>query len=109
MAAVVSEKIAGFRRTAAMRGTRGLADSEAVAQHLLDRLRGLGFLAPFVAADDVEEVSVNGTRLYVTSRGQKRLVEHVVVDQIEALQIVKRLIGPLGARLDENQPVVEQA
>jgi pilus assembly protein CpaF len=105
--AIVSEHVARFRRAAAMRNTRGLDDPDGVARRLLDRLQGPGFLAPFLAADDVEEVSVNGSRLYVTRAGRKQLVEEVVPDEAETLQLIKRIIGPLGARLDESQPVVE--
>ena len=106
--ALVDTKIAAFRRKAAMNGTRGLVDPEGVAQRVLDRLVGLGFLAPLLALADVEEVSVNGSRVFVvTSDGHKRLVEHLVPDEEETLHLVKRAIGPLGGRLDDSQPVVE--
>jgi pilus assembly protein CpaF len=53
-------------------------------------------------------VSVNGSRVFlVTGDGSKRLVEHLVPDEAETLQLIKRAIGPLGGRLDESQPVVE--
>ena len=106
--ALVDAKIAAFRRKAAMNGTRGLADPEGVAQRVLDRLVGLGYLAPLLALPEVEEVSVNGSRVFVTTAdGSKRLVEHLAPDEEETLQLIKRAIGPLGGRLDESQPVVE--
>ena len=106
--ALVDGKIAALRRKAAMGGTRGLVDPEGVAQRVLDRLVGLGFLAPLLALPDVEEVSANGSRVFVTtSDGRKRLVEHLAPDEDETLQLIKRAIGPLGGRLDESQPVVE--
>jgi pilus assembly protein CpaF len=106
--ALVDGKIAALRRKAAMRGTRGLLDPAGVSQRVLDRLVGLGFLAPLLALPDVEEVSTNGSRVFVTtSDGRKRLVEHLAPDEDETLQLIKRAIGPLGGRLDESQPVVE--
>src|SRR5215471_8568980 len=105
---LVDGKVAALRRKAAMNGTRGLVDPEGVAQRVLDRLVGLSFLAPLLALPDVEEVSANGSRVFVTtSDGRKRLVEHLAPDEDETLQLIKRAIGPLGGRLDESQPVVE--
>ena len=108
--ALVEGKVTAFRRTAAMNGKRGLVDPEGVAQRVLDRLIGLGFLAPLLALPNVEEVSVNGSRVFVmTSDGHKRLVEHLAPDEEETLHLIKRAIGPLGGRLDESQPVVERS
>ena len=106
--ALVNGKVAAVRRKAAMNGTRGLVDPDGVAQRVLDRLVGLSFLAPLLALPDVEEVSANGSRVFVTtSDGRKRLVEHLAPDEEETLQLIKRAIGPLGGRLDNSQPVVE--
>ena len=67
-----------------------------------------GILAPLLALPNVEEVTVNGSRVFVmTSDGHKRLVEHLAPDEEETLHLIKRAIGPLGGRLDESQPVVE--
>ena len=64
--ALVNGKVAAVRRKAAMNGTRGLVDPDRVAQRVLDRLVGLSFLAPLLALPDVEEVSANGSRVFVT-------------------------------------------
>ncbi|MDQ6673021.1 MAG: Flp pilus assembly complex ATPase component TadA, partial [Chloroflexota bacterium] len=70
----------------------------------------MGYLAPLLALPDVEEVSVNGSRVFVTSAdGHKHLVEHLLPDEDETLQLVKRAIGPLGGRLDDSEPVVERS
>jgi pilus assembly protein CpaF len=70
----------------------------------------LGYFAPLLAMQNVEEVSVNGRRVFVTTDdGQKRLVEHLDPDEEETLHLIKRAIGPLGGRLDESQPVVERS
>jgi hypothetical protein len=43
---LVTGRIAAYRRNAAMHGTRGLSDPDGLAQRLLDRLLGMGYLAP---------------------------------------------------------------
>jgi hypothetical protein len=70
--ALVDGKVTAFRRTAAMNGKRGMVDPEGVAQRVLDRLIGLGFLAPLLALPNVEEVTVNGSRVFVMTRGWQR-------------------------------------
>lgn len=108
--ALVAGRIATYRRDAAMRGTRGLVDPDGVAQRVLDRLVGMGYFAPLLALPNVEEISVNGRRVFVTTDdGQKRLVEHLDPEEEETLHLVKRTIGPLGGRLDESQPMVERS
>ena len=107
VAGMVDDLIATFRRRAAMQGTRGLADPEGVKRRLLDRLLGMGYLAPFLQNPEYEEIIVNGPRLYVIGGGHKRLIEHIVPEPDETLHLIKRAIGPLGARLDESSPVVE--
>jgi hypothetical protein len=107
VAGMVDDLIATFRRRAAMQGTRGLADPEGVKRRLLDRLLGMGYLAPFLQNPEYEEIIVNGPRLYVIGGGHKRLIEHIVPEPDETLHLIKRALGPLGARLDESSPVVE--
>jgi pilus assembly protein CpaF len=107
--AIITNRVGALRRDAAMRGSRGLVDPDGVAQRLLDHFHGLGYFTPLLALPDVEEISVNGSRVFLTtSDGRKRLVEHLDPEVEETLQLVKRAIGPLGGRLDESQPVVER-
>ncbi len=108
--AMITSRIAALRRQAAMHGTRGVSDPDGLAQRLLDRLLGMGYFAPLLALPNVEEVSVNGSRVFlVTSDGEKHLVEHLAPDEEETLHLVKRAIGPLGGRLDESHPVEERS
>jgi pilus assembly protein CpaF len=44
----------------------------------------------------------------VTRTGTNQLVEHLAPEETETLHLIKRAIGPLGGRLDESQPVVEE-
>jgi pilus assembly protein CpaF len=57
----------------------------------------------------VEEIICNGPgRVFVIEDGRKRLVPDLFFDDDEELrQLIKRLIGPLGRRLDESLPMVD--
>ena len=52
---------------------------------------------------------VNGPgRVFVIQDGRKRLIDDLFFDEDEDLRaLVKRLIGPLGRRLDESSPMVD--
>src|SRR5438094_435896 len=69
----------------------------------------LGILQPFMEQGTVEEIICNGpSRIFVIEGGQKRLVPDLYFDDDEELrQLVKRLVGPLGRRLDESSPMVD--
>src|SRR5205814_450329 len=69
----------------------------------------LGILQPLMDDGTVEEIICNGpNRIFAISHGQKQLVQDLFFDDDEELrQLVKRLVGPLGRRLDESSPMVD--
>src|ERR1700681_5101831 len=60
-------------------------------------------------AASVEGIIFHGPhRIFVIEAGRKKLVQGLYfADNDELLQLVKRLIGPLGRRLDESSPMVD--
>jgi len=104
---VIETAVENFRRQAAIQGTRGLVDPAGVKKRLADRLLGMGFLAPLMQDARNEEIIVNGSRVWVIGGGHKRLIEHLLPHEEETVNLVKRMIGPIGGRLDESSPEVE--
>ncbi len=86
-----------------------LRDPDATERRLFDGLLRLGILQPYMDAAAVEEIICNGPqRVFVIENGQKRLVSDLYFDDDEELrQLVKRLIGAVGRRLDESSPMVD--
>ncbi len=108
--ALIKEHVAGYqRRAAATNNAPVLLDPEAVERRLFDGLLGLGILEPLMRDPSIEEVIANGPqRIFVIQDGAKRLVNDLYFDDDEELRaLVKRLIGPLGKRLDESSPMVD--
>jgi pilus assembly protein CpaF len=107
--ALIREQVAAYQRRAAATNAPLLADPEAVERRLFDGLLRLGILQPFMDSPVVEEIIVNGpNRIFVIEEGRKRLVPDLMFDDDEELRaLVKRLIGPLGRRLDESSPMVD--
>ena len=106
---LIRERIAGFQRSAAVTNTPLIHDPVAMERRLFDGLLRLGPLQPLIDDGAVEEVIINHPRrVFCIAGGRKRLVEDVVFDDDDDVrQLVKRLIGPLGRRLDEASPMVD--
>jgi len=106
---LIHDRVEAYRRRATARNAPGLDDPDAVERRLFDGLLRLGALQPLMDAPEVEEILVNGaTRVFTIRGGSKRLEPDVYFDdEEELLQLVKRLIGPLGKRLDESSPMVD--
>src|SRR6266545_972528 len=106
---LIHERVAAYQRRAAATNAPLLLDPEGVEQRLFDGLLRLGILQPLMEAADVEEVICNGPhRIFVIEDGRKRLIPDLYFEDDEELrQLVKRLIGPIGRRLDESSPMVD--
>ena len=106
---LIRERIAAHQRRQAARGAPLLRDPDGLEQRLFDRLLRLGVLQPLVERDDIEEIIVNSpVRVFSIRNGRKELCSNVTFeDDEEVRQLVKRLIGPLGRRLDESSPMVD--
>ena len=107
--ALIGERVAAYQRRAATTNAPLLVDPEGVERRLFDALLRLGILQPLMDAQGVEEIICNGPgRVFVIEGGRKRLVPDLYFADDEELRgLVKRLIGPLGRRLDESSPMVD--
>jgi len=106
---LIHDRVAAYQRRAAATNAPLLLDPEAVEQRLFDGLLRLGILQPLMDDPGVEEVICNGPhRIFVIEDGRKRLVSDLYFeDDDELRQLVKRLLGPVGRRLDESSPMVD--
>jgi pilus assembly protein CpaF len=105
--ALVSETVAAYQRRAATTNRPLVHDQPGLERRLFDGLLRLGPLQPLMDDEAVEEVICNGPRVFAIRGGRKELADVYFDDDSELLQLVKRLIGPLGRRLDESSPMVD--
>ena len=107
--ALIHDHVVAYQRRAANINLPLLADADALERRLFDGLLRLGILQPFMDMPAVEEIICNGPqRIFVIENGQKRLVPDLYfVDDEELRQLIKRLVGPLGRRLDDSSPMVD--
>ena len=84
------------------------AQRKTLFQEVLDELVGFGPLEPLLRDDDISEIMVNGPNLVFIEKHGK-LIETAVKfrDDNHALQIVDRIVRPLGRRVDRKSPRVD--
>jgi len=97
--------------------TKGLADAHLVVSrtertYLFDMLIadifGYGPIQPLLDRDDISEVMVNGPhQVYIEQKGKLILTHVKFVDDAQVLQVIERIVTPLGRRIDESSPMVD--
>jgi len=73
-----------------------------------DEVAGLGPLAPLLRDSEVDDIIVNGPHHVFVERGG--LLEKVGTrfrDEVHLMNIIQRIVGPIGRRVDEATPYVD--
>jgi pilus assembly protein CpaF len=84
------------------------SDRAALATDLLNEIVGLGPLEPFLNDPEVDEIMINGPfQIYCERHGKLQLVPVRFRDNAHVLQVVERMVAPLGRRVDEKSPMVD--
>jgi pilus assembly protein CpaF len=79
-----------------------------IFKEVLNELLGYGPLQPLLKDPEVTEVMVNGPKsVYVEKKGQLQKSSVVFDDDNHVLQIIDRIILPLGRRVDADSPTVD--
>ncbi len=87
-----------------------LNDSEVayVADALYKEIAGFGPLEDLLIDPNIEDVMINGHKdVYVSKLGRMEKVQARFIDNAHLLRIVRRILAPLGRRLDESSPMVD--
>lgn len=87
-----------------------LNDSEQaqITSLITKELAGLGPLEDLLNDSNVEDILINGyNHLFVSRSGVLRQEKSQFKDNAHVLRIVRRILAPLGRRLDESSPMVD--
>ena len=83
-------------------------EQQQIVSALTKELAGLGPLEDLLADIEVEDILINGfDKVFVSRRGQLAQENVRFNDNNHVLRIVRRILAPLGRRLDESMPMVD--
>lgn len=77
-------------------------------KNVINDLTGYGAITPFLADPEVSEVMVNGPyQIYVEKKGRLVKTDAFFRDDEHVLQVIEKIVAPLGRRIDESMPMVD--
>ena len=86
----------------------GDIDRNRVVQELINDLTGYGPINPLLMDPEVSEVMVNGPHsVYIEKKGKIQLTEVQFRDNEHVMNIIEKIVSPLGRRIDESSPMVD--
>ena len=83
-------------------------DRQRIVQQLGDEVLGFGPITSLLNDDDVTEIMVNNAQqVYVERRGRLELSGVTFRDSEHVIQVIEKIVAPLGRRIDESSPMVD--
>jgi pilus assembly protein CpaF len=87
---------------------RGKIDRKKVVDELVNDLTGFGPINPLLLDEDVSEIMVNGpNQVYCERKGKLILTPIQFRDNEHVLNVIDKIVAPLGRRIDESSPMVD--
>ncbi len=84
------------------------SDQNMLVKEAVDEVAGFGPLEPLLADDQINDILVNGASdVFVEVAGVLQRAQTRFIDDDHVLRIIRRILAPLGRRLDESSPMVD--
>jgi pilus assembly protein CpaF len=88
--------------------TQTREDRERLVKELVDEALGLGPLEELLSDPAITEIMVNRfDQVYIERKGKITLTDKRFIDNNHVVQVIRRIISPLGRRIDESVPMVD--
>ena len=86
----------------------GRDEMNQIVKEILDEALGLGPLEDLLADTEVSEIMVNGPyKIYYEKAGKIKLSEIKFTNDRQVLNVIERIVHPIGRRIDEKTPYVD--
>lgn len=83
-------------------------DLENLVEEVVDELAGYGPLESLIADDRINDILVNGPkRIFIERDGRLESSALRFIDDDHVLRVIRRILAPLGRRIDEASPMVD--
>ncbi len=80
----------------------------ALIKDIVDQAVGLGPLEELLKDPGISEIMVNNCdHIYVERRGRIELTRRQFLDNQHVIEVIRRIIAPIGRRIDESSPMVD--
>ncbi len=82
--------------------------NRALIKEIADEALGLGPMEELLADKEVDEIMVNGWKqIYIERHGKIELTDKRFTDDRQVLEVIRRILAPIGRRIDEVSPLVD--
>lgn len=79
-----------------------------VVQEIINDVTGYGPINPLLQDPEITEVMVNGPEMvYFEKEGKLELANIKFRDDEQVMQVIEKIVAPLGRRIDESSPMVD--
>src|SRR5688500_14814424 len=83
-------------------------EREALVEHVLHEVFGLGPIEPLLADPEISDILVNGyDKVYIEKDGRLEKSEVRFRDNKHLLQVIDRIVSAVGRRIDDSSPMVD--
>lgn len=84
------------------------AERTRIIAELVDEVLGYGPIDPLLKDDSISEIMVNSaSQVYVERKGKLVLTDVRFRDDAHVLQVIEKIVAPIGRRIDESSPMVD--
>jgi pilus assembly protein CpaF len=84
------------------------SDKEKLIKQIIQDVNGLGPLQPLLEDESISEIMVNGPKqIYIEKSGKIVQSVHTFQSNEHVLNVLEKILSPLGRRLDESSPMVD--
>ncbi|MBR4904525.1 MAG: CpaF family protein [Selenomonadaceae bacterium] len=79
-----------------------------LVEDISNELLGLGPLEPLLQNDSITEIMINGPhQIFIEQKGKLKLSDVRFYDNAHLMNIIEKILTPLGRRVDESSPLVD--
>ncbi|EKF74350.1 type II secretion system protein [Alcanivorax hongdengensis A-11-3] len=83
-------------------------DMNQLVRDMIDEVMGFGPLEPMLRDSTINDVLVNGPEdVFIEVRGVLQRAQARFIDDDHVIRVIRRILAPLGRRLDEASPMVD--
>ena len=84
------------------------AERNRIIPEILDEVLGFGPIEPLLKDSTISEIMVNNAnQVYIERNGKLELSDVTFRDDAHVMQIIEKIIAPIGRRIDESSPMVD--